>query len=187
MMGGVSKELIMLKRLKYWITCDRLGPDIPLTHFLLYFPSTMKWICKKKFKHFGENAEFRPGAYADNCSKISIGYKTIIRPGTMLFSEAESELPEIIIEEKVLIGSGVHFYVPNHTFDNPNDMIFDQGYSYKGDIVVRKGSWIGANSIILSGVEIGHNSVVAAASVVTKNVPPKSVVAGNPAKLIKKL
>ena len=151
------------------ITYDRLGPDIPLTHFLLHFPLTMKWICK--FKHFGENAEFRPGAYADNCSKISIGDKTIIRPGSMLFSEAGNE-PEIIIEDKVLIGSGVHLYVPNHEYTKRDVPIYDRGYFCKGNIVIRKGAWIGANSIILSGVEVGRNSVVAASSVVTKNVPP---------------
>tara|TARA_B100001121_G_C18538267_1_gene549472 strand:- start:209 stop:739 length:531 start_codon:yes stop_codon:yes gene_type:complete len=176
----------MLRKIKYWITCDRLGPDIPLTHFLLHFPITMRWICKKKFKKFGLNAEFRPGAYADNCSKISIGDNTIIRPGSMLFSEAGDE-PEIIIEDKVLIGSGVHFYIPNHTYGDSTVPIYDQGNSYKGDIIIKRGSWIGANSIILSGVEIGKNSVVAAASVVTKNVPPKSLVAGNPAKIIKEL
>ena len=53
-MAGVFKKEIMFKRIKYWITCDRLGPDIPLTHFLLHFPLTMRWICKKKFKNFGE-------------------------------------------------------------------------------------------------------------------------------------
>lgn len=176
----------MLRKIKYWITCDRLGPDIPLTHFLLHFPITMRWICKKKFKYFGKNAEFRAGAYADNCSKISIGDNTIIRPGSMLFSEAGDQ-PEIIIEDKVLIGSGVHFYIPNHTYGDSTVPIYDQGNSYKGNIVVRKGSWIGANSIILSGVEIGHNSVVAASSVVTKNIPPGVLVGGNPAKLIKNI
>jgi acetyltransferase-like isoleucine patch superfamily enzyme len=175
----------MFNRIKYWITCDRLGPDIPLTHLLLHHPSSMKWVCKKKFKKFGNNSEFRPGAYADNCSNISIGDNVVIRPGTMLFSEAGDDTPNIVIEDKVLIGSGVHFYVPDHKFSDSEKLIFNQGYSYKGDIVIKTGSWVGANSIILSGVKIGENSVVAAGSVVTKNVAPKVVVGGNPAKLIK--
>ena len=58
----------------------------------------MKWICKRKFKHFGENAEFRPGAYADNCSKISIGDNTIIRPGSMLFSEDNRKVNDNMID-----------------------------------------------------------------------------------------
>ena len=177
----------MFKRIKYWATCDRLGPDIPLTHLLLHHPSSMKWVCKKKFKKFGNNSEFRPGAYADNCSKISIGDNVVIRPGTMLFSEAGDDTPNIVIEDKVLIGSGVHFYVPDHKFSDSEKLIFNQGYSYKGDIVIKTGSWVGANSIILSGVKIGENSVVAAGSVVTKNVAPKVVVGGNPAKVIKSI
>ena len=59
----------------------------------------MRWLCNKKFKYFGQNAEFRPGSYAINCSRISIGNNTIIRPGTMLFSEKRTDHPEIIIEE----------------------------------------------------------------------------------------
>lgn len=55
----------------------------------------------------------------------------------------------------------------------------------KGDIVVKDDVWIGFNSVILSGVTIGQGAVIAAGSVVTKDVPPYSVVAGNPAKVIK--
>ncbi len=53
------------------------------------------------------------------------------------------------------------------------------------DIIIDKNVWIGNNSIILKGVTIGEGSVVAAGSVVTKNVPPRTIVAGNPAKVIK--
>ena len=56
----------------------------------------------------------------------------------------------------------------------------------KGDIVIEDDCWIGFNSIILSGVRIGKGSVVGAYSLVTKDVPPYSVVGGIPAKLIKK-
>ena len=49
------------------------------------------------------------------------------------------------------------------------------------------GVWIGLNSIILKGVNIGKCSIVAAGSVVTKNVPPYTVVAGNPARVVKTL
>lgn len=55
----------------------------------------------------------------------------------------------------------------------------------KGDIVVKDDVWIGINSTILSGITINQGAVVAAGSVVTKDVPPYAIVAGNPAKIIK--
>ena len=97
---------------------DRIGPDCPFTHWKLYFKSSMVTLCQQKFSYFGKNAEFRPGAYAICCSKISIGDNVIIRPGTMLFADPrEGENGSITIEENVMIGSGVHMYVHNHRFD----------------------------------------------------------------------
>lgn len=55
----------------------------------------------------------------------------------------------------------------------------------KGDIVIDDDVWIGYNAIILSGVHIGQGAVIAANSIITKDVPPYAVVAGNPAKIIK--
>lgn len=55
----------------------------------------------------------------------------------------------------------------------------------KGDIIVDDDVWFGYGSIVLSGVHIGQGSVIAAGSVVTKDVEPYSIVGGNPAKLIK--
>ena len=176
----------MIKRLRWYWKCDRLGPDIPLTHFLLYFPILSRWLCKKKFKHFGDNSEFRAFAYAIWPSKISIGDNVIIHPGTMLFA---NEYPngEIIIEDDIGIGSGTHFYVANHRFDRTDIPIKYQGHYPSEAICVRKGAWIGANSTILPGVTIGQNAVVGAGSVVTKNVKPFTIVAGNPAKPIRML
>ncbi|HEY4707718.1 MAG TPA: acyltransferase [Thermodesulfobacteriota bacterium] len=178
----------MLKRLRFWLTADRLGPDMPLTHVLLYFPALMRIICRKKFKGFGEGAEFRPGAYADNCSSITIGRNVVVRPGTMLFAEKGSGVPgRITIEDDALLGPGIHLYCPNHAYKDAGRPIPEQGYFYKGDIVIRRGAWIGAKSVILSGVEIGEHAVVGAGSIVTRPVEPFTVVAGNPARVIKRL
>jgi acetyltransferase-like isoleucine patch superfamily enzyme len=56
----------------------------------------------------------------------------------------------------------------------------------KGDVIIGNDVWLGYNSIILSGVKIGDGAVIGACSVVTKNVPPYTIVAGNPAKIIRK-
>ena len=64
--------------------------------------------------------------------------------------------------------------------------IDEQGVSTK-PVVIEDDIWIGANAVILPGVTIGHHTVVAAGAVVTKDVPPHSLVAGVPAKIIKQL
>ncbi|WP_400262021.1 acyltransferase [Sphingobacterium sp. SG20118] len=123
----------------------------------------MKKLCKRKFRCFSDTAQFRSGAYAVGCSQISIGARVIIRPNTMLFAETVVPMDlSIIIEDDVMIGSGVHIYVNNHKFDNPNISIIDQGYYPDQQVVLEKGCWIGANTIILPGVTIGENAVVGA-------------------------
>jgi acetyltransferase-like isoleucine patch superfamily enzyme len=72
----------------------------------------------------------------------------------------------------------------NHNYREIDSPIHKQGVSTK-PIVVEDESWIGANVVIVPGITIGKHSIVAAGSVVTKNVPPYSVVAGNPARLLK--
>jgi len=179
-----------VKRVNFWLLADRLGPDMPLTHMRLHFPSSQRRLCHKKFRHFGTGAEFRPGAYAVTCSKISIGNNVIIRPGVMLFASSIGSGGGIEIHDDVLIGPGVHFYTSYHKFSDPNLPIFAQGYDEvlaEDSISVHRGAWIGANVIILRGVEVGENSVVAAGSVVTKSVPPRVVVAGVPAKVVKSI
>lgn len=54
-------------------------------------------------------------------------------------------------------------------------------------IVIKKGAWIGGRSLILPGVTVGENAVVAGGAVVTKDVEPNTIVGGNPAKVIKRL
>jgi acetyltransferase-like isoleucine patch superfamily enzyme len=55
------------------------------------------------------------------------------------------------------------------------------------NIVVKRGAWIASNALVIGPCEIGEHSVVAAGSIVIRDVPPYSVVAGNPAKVIKKI
>lgn len=178
---------LLLKKRRFDIDADRIGPDLLFTHWCMYFKPLMLKLCQRKFKKFADNAEIRPGVYVVGCSKICIGSRVSLRPGTMLFADPREGGAGITIEENVLIGSDVHFYVHNHKFDDPFIPIIDQGHYPSKEIHVKKGSWIGAKSIILAGVTIGENSVVGAGSVVTTSVPPRVVVAGVPARIIKYL
>ena len=176
----------IISRIKFWGSSDRLGSDMVTTYWRLFFPSSMEKLCKKKFKKFGARSEFRPGAYAIACSKISIGEDVVIRPGTQLYADPAEGGGEIILEDKVLIGPGVQLHANNHKFTNIEIPIFDQGYptpTIKDSIILRRGCWIGAGSIILAGVEVGENSVVGAGTVVLESVPPNTLFAGNPGKI----
>jgi acetyltransferase-like isoleucine patch superfamily enzyme len=175
------------ERISYWRHEDRIGQDIPWTYWRLFFKSTMRDICSEKFLAFGENAEFRPGAYAVTCSKIKLGARVVIRPGTMLFADPRPNGAGIVIEDNVMLGSGVHIYVSNHKFEDTNKPIIDQGHSLSESVVLHNGCWVGANTIILAGVHIGENAVVGAGSVVTKSIPPRVLAVGNPAQVIRKI
>jgi acetyltransferase-like isoleucine patch superfamily enzyme len=176
------KEII--QRMRYFAAADRIGPDIPTTHWKLHFKSLMNKTCQKKFGAFGEGAEFRPGAYAVFCSQIFIGKRVVIRPNSMLFADPDARIK---IEDDVSMGSGVHIYVSNHSLINPDIPIMDQGYCDYAEVILRRGCWIGANAIILPGVEIGENSAIGAGSVVTNSIPSGVVAAGNPVRVIRKI
>lgn len=177
----------IFKKVEFWLNEDRIGPDMPLTHWLLFSNCLGKWLCKRKFASFGSNSFVRPGVYAVACKHIHIGDNVTLRPGSMLHADPREGGACIKIENKVLIGSSVHIYVDTHAYDNVNVPIYDQGFYVSREVILREGCWIGANVVILPGVTIGKNAVIGAGSIVTKSIPDFCVAVGNPAKIIKEL
>ena len=92
----------------------------------------------------------------------------------------------VCIGNHVNLAQGITVTALNHNFADTNRRIDEQGISTK-PVVIGDDVWIGANAVILPGVTIGRHVVVAAGAVVTKDVPDYSLVAGVPAKEIKKL
>ncbi|GGF27659.1 acyltransferase [Echinicola rosea] len=90
----------------------------------------------------------------------------------------------IEIGENVMMSPRVSIYSENHNFSRINLPMKDQGVS-RSFVKIEDDCWIASNTIVLAGVTIGKGSVIAAGSVVTKDVPPYSIVGGNPAKIIK--
>ena len=90
------------------------------------------------------------------------------------------------IGNHVNLAQGITVTALNHNFDDTERRIDEQGVSTT-PVTIEDDVWIGANAVILPGVTIGNHCVVAAGAVVTKNVPPHSLVAGVPAKVIKKI
>lgn len=92
------------------------------------------------------------------------------------------DLGGITIEDGVMIAPKVSLITESHPLD-PNE----RNALVLKSILIKRNAWIGAGAIILPGVTVGENSVVAAGAVVTKDVPDNVVVAGVPAKFIKKM
>jgi acetyltransferase-like isoleucine patch superfamily enzyme len=90
------------------------------------------------------------------------------------------------IGSHVNLAQGITVTALNHNFDDTNKRIDEQGISTNA-VTIEDDVWIGANAVILPGVTIGSHCVVAAGAVVTKDVPPHSLVAGVPAKIIRQL
>lgn len=90
----------------------------------------------------------------------------------------------ICIGNNVMLGPRVSLYAENHVFERTDITIKEQGVS-RSYVTIEDDCWIGSHSVILAGVTVGKGSVVAAGSVVTEDVPPYSIVAGVPARLIK--
>jgi acetyltransferase-like isoleucine patch superfamily enzyme len=163
-----------------------------------------------KYLHAGKDFIIEDGAEINCLSKkgmrfgerVTIGKYAIIRPSNVYGGEIGDGLEVgnhsnigpysyigcsgfIKIGNHVMISPRVSIYAENHVFQDPNILMKDQGVR-KQDVVIEDNCWIAANSIILAGVTIGEGSVIAAGSVVTHDVPPFSVVAGVPARIIKK-
>ena len=90
------------------------------------------------------------------------------------------------IGSHVNLAQGITVTALNHNFSDTSKRIDEQGVS-TSPVTIEDDIWIGANAVILPGVTIGEHCVVAAGAVVTKDVPPHSLVAGVPAKVIKKI
>jgi len=131
----------------------------------------------RKF-HLGKNSTIEDFSVVNNgVGDVYIGDRTRIGLGNTIIGP-------VVIEDDVIFAQNVVLSGLNHAYQDIETPIHKQPIS-TAQIIVKSGAWIAANSVITAGVTIGKNSVVAAGSVVTKNVPDYSVVAGNPARLIK--
>ena len=119
---------------------------------------------------------------ADGRPTLYIGDRTYV--GRMVHINAWQD---VTIGVDVVIGDRVTIIDADHNFDEANTPIRLQGDSFLGAVRLLDGCWIGSGVVIMPGVTIGRNAVVAANAVVTRDVPDRTVVAGVPAKIIRTL
>ncbi len=129
----------------------------------------------------GKNAIIRPS----NIYGGSIGAGLIVGDNSNIGPNSYIGCSGLIkIGNNVMMSPGVGIYAENHNFSNTTIPMKDQGVTVQF-VTIQDDCWLASNCIILAGVTVGKGSVVAAGAVVTKDVPPYSVVAGAPATVIK--
>ena len=92
----------------------------------------------------------------------------------------------VTIGDRVYFAPLVQVLAVNHVYDDPNRPFIEQGITAQG-IVIEDDVWVGAGAIITDGVRVGHGAVIGAGAVVTRDVPPHTLVAGVPARVVRDL
>lgn len=165
------------------------------------------------FHYFGRGVSIRPSCEIRRTAApgISLGDQVYLAPDVWLNVESDSGFGEpaitlakgcrigrrciisaknqIRLENDVLLAPSVLIMDHNHEYSDPDTPIHSQGTTPGGRIVIGRNCWLGYGSVVFCGsgtLELGHNSVVGANSVLTRSFPANSVVAGTPAKLVKR-
>jgi maltose O-acetyltransferase len=112
---------------------------------------------------------------------IEIGYSSHIGRNTQISC---TQYGDIVIGSYVMISPYVMITATIHNFDDTSTPMMLQGLSSQ-KVVIEDDVWVGGKSTILPGVTVGRGSIIAAASVVTKDIPPYAIAGGIPAKVIK--
>lgn len=142
-------------------------------------PEAAQAVLKQLLGYVGEDVVVRPPLYVDYGSYLRIGARSFVNYGLVALDVAA-----ITIGEDVRIGPNVQLLTPTHPLEaEPRKAGWEGGRP----IMIEDNVWIGGGVIVLPGVTIGRNSVVAAGSVVTRDVAPGVLVAGNPARLLRGL
>lgn len=139
--------------------------------------------------------------------KIALGRKVLIGPGSWLMVIGDDHpgtvmeihdrvrmnqtsitaVKSVIIEEAVGIARGCYISDHAHGFDQADVPIRDQPVSSIAPVRICRGAWLGQNVVVMPGVTIGAGAVIGANSVVTRDVPPRTVAVGSPARVIRTL
>lgn len=137
---------------------------------------------KELCSHCGDGVIIEAGFHCDYGSQIHIGDRAFININCTVLDAPINE-GAISIGDDCLIGPNVQLLAVSHAV-NPTERLNKENFA--APITIGNNVWIGAGVIVLAGVTIGENAVIGAGSVVTKSIASNTVVAGNPAREIRK-
>lgn len=167
-----------LRRLAAKILYYALAKRMPLSDSKCSFGAKkLRWFCAKQvLPKCGANVNIERGAQFS--WDLSIGDNSGVGVNAVISSH-------VVIGDDVMMGPECMMFTSNHGMDRTDIPMWRQPFSDPRPIMIGDDVWIGARVTILPGVHVGNGSVIGAGSVVTKDVPPYSIVGGNPAKVIR--
>jgi len=142
------------------------------------FRTALYHSCRRLLQRCGGDVDIEQGAYIGCARDISvvdhsrIGIRAWIGRGTTIGS-------------RVMMGPEVMIFTSNHRTTRLDVPMSEQGMTEDMPVTIGDDVWIGARAILLPGITINSGSIVGAGAVVTKDVPPGSIVAGNPARVVR--
>src|SRR6201994_3021253 len=129
-------------------------------------------------KKVDESFVLIPPFYTAGGDEIRVGHNVFVNQNCTFY-----DLGGLEIADDVMIGPNVSIITAGHPLEPSQRRAATVGKP----IVIERNVWIAAGATIIGGVTVGENSVVAAASVVTRDVPPNSLIGGNPARVIRSI
>ena len=130
----------------------------------------------------GEGTLFEPGCWITMSAgaRVAIGAGCFLNRGVMLAANERIE-----IGDHVMFANGCFVGDSDHRYDDPDVPVTWQGFASRGPVRIGANTWFGVNCVVTGGVEIGDRAVIGANSVVTRDIPPATIAAGAPAKLVR--
>jgi len=164
----------------FTVLYNAFAKNLPRSRRCIIFRKLRQFFAKRIMLEMGKDVNIERGA--SFTPWVSMGDFSGIGVNCELNA---TEGGEIKIGKYVMMGPECVIYTRNHSFARIDIPMQQQGYEIPETVVIGDDVWIGRRVIILPGVHIGEGSVIAAGAVVTKDVPPYSIIGGCPAKVIK--
>lgn len=142
-------------------------------------PAERRTVLERLLGAVGEDVRIRPPFHCDYGYHIRIGARTFVNFGAVFLDAAP-----ITIGADVQIGPNVQLLTPEHELDAERRRA---GWERADPVVIGDNVWLGGGVIVCPGVTIGENTVVGAGAVVTRDLPPGVLAAGNPARVVRTL